>query len=142
MYEDLLDIHDDNTSEALLKQLSHEYDTQWVEVMNKSCSSFIQKGEIFYKTMSLTTRLQVACAAKVIGHRVLWERIFQSTGVGLGPEFNRYLKIKDKEKCQRHAYTKTKKYKVDRRKNWNNKYKILREKQMEISSTAIVARQV
>ena len=34
--------------------------------------------------MSLTARLQIACAAQILGHHALWKRIFDSVGLPLG----------------------------------------------------------
>ena len=67
--------HRENTTLDLLKMLNHDYDTQGVEAMNKSCSALAPKGETFSKTMSLTTRLELASATQIIGHHTLWRRI-------------------------------------------------------------------
>ena len=80
--------------------MNHNYDTQGVEAMNKSCSAVAQKGETFSKTMSLTARLQVACASQIVGHHQLWTRIYASIGLGLGDTLSQYLEKKDRDKTR------------------------------------------
>ena len=92
VYKQLSEIHGNNTRDELLKMINHSHDTQGVEVMNKSCSANAQKGETFSKTMSLTTRLQVACASQIVGHHVRWTRICASVGLSLGDTLSKYLK--------------------------------------------------
>ena len=73
-----------STSNKLLKQINHLFDTQGVEAMNKSCSVFATKGETFSKTIPITTRLEIAYAARIVGHHELWRRIYESVGMVLG----------------------------------------------------------
>ena len=51
-------------------------------------------------------------------------------GMGLGSTLTRYLKNIDKVKKRRHEYRISVEYKVFRKKDWNDKYKALRELQM------------
>ena len=81
IYEQLTDIHRENTTLDLLKMVNHGYDTQGVEAMNKSASALAPKGETFSKTMALTTRLDLACAAQIIGYEAIWKRIYESMGI-------------------------------------------------------------
>ena len=130
VYEQMTEIHNANTSDELLAMLNHKFDTQGVEAMNKSCSAYANKGETFSKTMSLTARLQIACATQIIGHHALWTRIYRSVGLPLGMTLTQYLRRKDKDKEKNHAFRRTKDYKTNRKIGWTNKYKVLREKQM------------
>ena len=103
IYEELRKIHADSTTDKLLKQINHSFDTQGVEAMNKSCSAFATKGETFSKTMSLTTRLEVACAAQIVGHHELWRRMYKLAGMVLEHVLSKSLSIKDKNKGKRHT---------------------------------------
>ena len=51
-------------------------------------------------------------------------------GMDLGSILTRYLKNMDKTKKRRHEYRRSVKYKILRKKDWNDKYKALRELQM------------
>ena len=128
MYNQLSEIHNNNTSDELLQMINHSHDTQGVEAMNKSCSENAQKGETFSKTVSLTTRLQVACASQIVGHHALWTRIYASVGLKLGDTLSIYLQQKDNDKTLRHDARKSLKYKTNRKVGWANKYKLLKEK--------------
>ena len=130
VYKQLSKIHDNNTCNELLIMINHHHNTQGVEAMNKSCSAVAQKGETFSKTMSLTARLQVACASQIVGHHQLWTRIYASIGLGLGDTLSQYLEKKDADKRARHDVRKTISYKSSRKQGWTNKYNQLREKQM------------
>ena len=114
----------------LLKTLNHPYDTQGVKAMNKSCSALAPKGETFSKTISLTARLELACAIQIVGHYEVWNRIYKSMGIKLGSILRRFLKNIDTAKKRRHEYRRSVEYKVFRKKDWNDKYKALRELQM------------
>jgi hypothetical protein len=110
--------------------LNHKFDTQGVEAMNKSCAAYANKGETFSKTMSLTARLKIACAAQILGHHALWTIIYHEFGLNLGVTLSTYLKTKDIGKRRRRVFRRTKAYKTNRKEGWTNKYKMLREKQM------------
>ena len=102
IYKQLTELHNSNTIDVLLRQLNHGYDTQGVEAMNKSCSAYANKGETFSKSMSLTTRLEIACSVQILGHHELWRRIYGEMGLRLGDSMEKYLmrKYKDKQKKQ------------------------------------------
>ena len=51
------ELHYNNTTDDFLRMLNHGYKTQGVKEMNKSCLAYANKGEIFSKTMPLTTRV-------------------------------------------------------------------------------------
>ena len=87
--------------------MNHSHDTQGVEAMNKSCSANAPKGETFSKTMSLTTRLQVACVSQIVVRHVLWTSIYASVGMKLGDTLSIYLKPKDKDKTLQHGVRKS-----------------------------------
>ena len=130
VYMQLTELHNNNTTNDLLRILNHGYDTQGVKAMNKSCSAYANKGETFSKTMSLTTRLEIACSVQILGHYELWRRIYGETGLPLGKSMEKYLVRKDVNKGQRTKHSRTKLYKRNRKKEWNKKYKVLRDKQM------------
>ena len=130
IYEQMTETHRDNTSLDLLQMLNHTFDTQGVEAMNKSGSALAPKGETYSKTMSLTTRLEIACATQIIGHHRLWQRIYTSMGMTLGFNLDRFLINKDKFKDKRHKYRRSVEYKIFRKKDWNAKYNALRDLQM------------
>ena len=50
VYMQLTKLHNNNTTDDLLRMINHGYDTQGIEAMNKSCSAFATKGETFSKT--------------------------------------------------------------------------------------------
>ena len=91
IYEQLTDIHRENTTLDLLKMDNHGYNTHGVEVMNKSASALAPKGETISKIMALTTRLELACTAQIIGHEALWKRIYKSMGIRLGYNLTRFF---------------------------------------------------
>ena len=62
--------------------------------MNKSCSTYAAKGETYSKSMSLTARLQIACAAQILGHHAVWERIHKSVGLPVGDVLSKVFKKK------------------------------------------------
>ena len=47
IYKQMMKTHRENTTLDLLKMLNHDYDTQGVEAINKSCSALAPKGETF-----------------------------------------------------------------------------------------------
>ena len=121
----MTEIHNANTSEQLLKIPSHKFDTEGVEAMNKLCPSYANKGETYSKTMSLTARLNIECMAQILGHHVLWTRIYQSVGLPLSVTLWKYLKTKDNDKARQHEFRRTKEYKTNRKNGWTKKYKLL-----------------
>ena len=108
----MIKIYADSTTDELLKQIKNSFDTQGVEAMNRSCSAFATKGETFIKTMSLTPRLEVTCAAQIVGRHELWRRVYELAGMVIGHVLSTFLSIKDKDKSKRHAAQSSQLYKT------------------------------
>ena len=99
------------------------YNTQGVEAINKTCSTYAIKGETYSKTMSLTARLQIACAAQILGHHALWKRIFDSVGLPVGNVLSTVLKKKIMIKRNNIWLEGRKKYKTAREVGWTKNSK-------------------
>ena len=87
----LTELHNSNTTDELLRMLNHGCDTHGVEVMNKSCLAYANKGETFSKSMSLTTRLEIAYLVQILGHYELWRCIYGEMGLPMGKSMETYL---------------------------------------------------
>ena len=123
------DAHDRNTTPELLRMLNHTHDTQGVEAMNNSIASYAPKGRTFCGTMSLSTRVQIACAVHNIGNLETWTLIYKSFGLDLPLSLYELYKSRDRANFMIKNRQQTRGYKINRKKKDHDKFYSERQRQ-------------
>ena len=123
------DVHDRNTTPELLRMLNHTHHTQGVEAMNNSIASYAPKGRTFSGTMSLNTRVEIACSVHNIGHFETWSLIYTSFGVDIPFSLSKLYKSRDRATIRIRNRQQTRGYKIKRKKKDHDKFYSERQRQ-------------
>ncbi len=76
LFEQCQEISDRFTSEEHMKECHHKMSSQKNEAMNKSIMRYAPKEKTYARTMSLTSRVNMAVGIDCIGHGKYYERLF------------------------------------------------------------------
>ena len=96
--------------------------TQGVESIYHSISPYVPEGEKISMTISLKTKILVACYINIIVHFQLWTRIYYVFILDMGKELTLHYEKKDKRSEHQRKVQNTRSYKIRQKNNDNSKY--------------------
>ena len=110
------------TLEAL-KEVGHNMDTCANESFNNTVSWLAPKNKVYAGTNSLKNRIGIALGVTTLGTMKYYEGLFDRMGIHMHTDVRHYLKMKCGNRTRRLEKTKTKEFKIKRRKEETDKIK-------------------
>jgi len=98
LYSQISAAYQPYTTKGMLEQLRHPCSTQENEAMNQSVAAYAPKGNTYYLTNSLDTRVCIAGSIQILGYLKFWTRVFHEPHIEMDLNLCKHLQSKDKVK--------------------------------------------
>ena len=99
-----MQIYQQFTSEELLQECMHPYETQLNKAVNASVNRYARKGRTYCSTMSLTNRVMIALETLNYGYFGYWSRVLDKLKMPTSESLEAHLKNKDRKKKRKRDY--------------------------------------
>jgi hypothetical protein len=106
-----------------LVEMAHDLDTNMNEAFNAICTWFAPKNKVFAGSGSLANRISVAVGIHSLGVEMFFRRLFKSMGIALSDNVAYYLNTREKRRCKRLEFIRTKAAKLKKNKRKYDKLK-------------------
>ena len=110
LYNNMLEIHKDFTSEEVLKTIHHSYSTNRCESINKVITKFVRKDTYICSTIISKARVHVAVSIESIRYEKYFIRLFKMMGMHLPALLVKHYRTLDKSRQYQYKYHRAEKF--------------------------------